>query len=533
MVVNTPRRLTWFHAAIALVMIAAVIARLIPGTRTIDDAFITFRYSRNIVEGIGFVYNPDVLTLGTTTPLFTLILAGVGAIVGGGDYPNYALVISALADAITCALLIVIARRIIRNDVIALLPGVLWAVSPMSVTFAIGGMETSVNILWMTAAVTQFTHPNRRPIHEIGLGVCAALGVITRIDAVLWIAPLFAWQLIEGLIRTRRLPAYTWVAAAFTYLPWLIFAWAYFHTPIPNSINAKSVAYSVTAGSALVRFIQTYATPFSEFETFGSIGAMIGSVLYFLLSVVAVVTAARRMPRLIAWLIYPWLYMIVFSAANPLIFRWYVAPPLPALMIGIIVGVWAVFNREKAPHPPTPSPSQAIERGSSTRRLGVILTGFIGLVWVFTSINGWMLHPDHGWDRPAPRMAWHEIELLYQQVGTMLRDEYGVTPETRVASADIGAVGYFSRAVIVDTVGLVTPELRQYYPFDPALLAEGQNYAIPPALIRDTAPEYLVTMEGFIRNGLAGEDWFNEQYAVIREIPVEFYGAAMLVFTRR
>ncbi len=87
--------------------------------------------------------------------------------------------------------------------------------------------------------------------------------------------------------------------------------------------------------------------------------------------------------------------------------------------------------------------------------------------------------------------------------------------------------------MIVDTVGLVTPELRQYYPFDPALLAEGQNYAIPPALIRDTVPEYLVTMEGFIRNGLVLEDWFNEQYAVIREIPVEFYGSAMLVFTRR
>ncbi len=382
MVVN-PRRLTLFHAAIAFVMIAAVIARLIPGTRTIDDAFITFRYSRNIVEGIGFVYNPGVLTLGTTTPLFTLILAGVGAIMGGGDYPNYALVISALADAITCALLIVIARRIIQNNVIALLPGVLWAISPKSVTFAIGGMETSVNILWMTVAFALFTHPNRRPIHEIGLGVCAALGVITRVDAVLWIAPLFAWQLIEGLARNRRLPAYTWVAAAVAYLPWLIFAWGYFHTPIPNSINAKSVAYSVTAGSALVSFIQTYATPFSEFDTFGSVGAMIGSVLYLLLSVVAVVTAARRMPRLIAWLIYPWLYMIVFSAANPLIFRWYVVPPLPALMLGLIIGVWAVFGakqaseqdinaktqgRKDAKEPNyTAASSHAIERGCSRR----------------------------------------------------------------------------------------------------------------------------------------------------------------------
>ncbi|MBK9749306.1 MAG: hypothetical protein IPO91_21350 [Chloroflexi bacterium] len=32
-------------------LLVALVARIIPGPRTIDDAFITFRYSRNIVEG--------------------------------------------------------------------------------------------------------------------------------------------------------------------------------------------------------------------------------------------------------------------------------------------------------------------------------------------------------------------------------------------------------------------------------------------------------------------------------------------------
>jgi hypothetical protein len=52
-------------------IVLAVALRLIPGPRTIDDAFITFRYARNIVHGVGFIYNAGERVLGTTTPLYT------------------------------------------------------------------------------------------------------------------------------------------------------------------------------------------------------------------------------------------------------------------------------------------------------------------------------------------------------------------------------------------------------------------------------------------------------------------------------
>lgn len=53
----------------------ALTARLTPGLRTLDDAYITYRYTRNILAGNGFVFNPGERELGTTTPLYTLLLA--------------------------------------------------------------------------------------------------------------------------------------------------------------------------------------------------------------------------------------------------------------------------------------------------------------------------------------------------------------------------------------------------------------------------------------------------------------------------
>ena len=40
------------------------------------DSFITYRYAENLARGLGFVYSPAERVLGTSTPLFTLILSG-------------------------------------------------------------------------------------------------------------------------------------------------------------------------------------------------------------------------------------------------------------------------------------------------------------------------------------------------------------------------------------------------------------------------------------------------------------------------
>lgn len=553
---------------IIVIVVLALAARALPTPRTIDDAFITFRYSRNIVEGLGFVYNPGVQTLGTTTPLFTLLMAAASTLTGGQDFPWYALTISALADAVTAVLLYDIARRLTGSRVAGLVLGILWAVSPVSVTFAIGGMETSLNILWFVAATWCFL--DQRPLL---LGVFAALGFLTRIDSVIWSGLLLLAQLIDcwrstpGEALHRRLPWRTWLAGIVVVLPWLVFAQVYFGSPVPNSLSAKTVAYVLPPATALIQFVRAYIVPFSEYQTVGSVGVMLLLPVYILLLLAGLNFVRRHEPRLLPFVIYPWAYMVVFAIMNPLVFRWYVAPPLPALMLTLLAGVWAIASRR--PHPqslslmerdsqadfarPEPQPpSPPVVRGLKTRwlrgspppspvnvgtagdgGLNAVVVLAVGGFWLLASLGGWVLQPDHGPQRPAPEMAWHEIELNYERIATQLRDDYGVTPETRVASADIGAVGYFSRATIIDTVGLVTPELSAYYPVDPALVVDGQNYAIPPQLILDTEPAFLVTMEAFVRLGLAQNTSFTRQYDLREEIPMAYYGTGMQLFVRQ
>src|SRR3972149_3031325 len=65
------------------ILIILMIASLIPlwaayrhHTFLSDDAYITLTYVKNLVKGHGFVFNYGPPILGTTTPLFTLIIAG-------------------------------------------------------------------------------------------------------------------------------------------------------------------------------------------------------------------------------------------------------------------------------------------------------------------------------------------------------------------------------------------------------------------------------------------------------------------------
>lgn len=520
-----------------LLFALAVFLRLLPGERMVDDAYITFRYARNIVNGAGFVYNPGERVMGTTTPLYTLLMAGLSLILRTQNFPAISIWVNAMADGLACAILVPLGEELGGRRRVGITAGILYAVAPFSVTFAIGGMETSVFVLLLV--LTAHLYLRRRTAWAF----TSALALLTRPDALIFLGPIaldFGLRCI-GSIRKEQ-PAAPHSLLKFgvlefgvfiaPLLPWLLFAAFYFGSPLPHSIAAKVAAYHLGPAEGFIRLLQHYATPFLENLTFPSTPILLAFLIAYLsTTAIGVLFSYRRDSRSLCIMLYPPLYFAVFAIANPLIFRWYLTPPLPFYFLAILTGLSA--NADQLPTIRVPEVQSATQSGHPQPAIcnlqSTIVFTLPVIFFLFLTSRAWTLHPDHGPDRPAPEMAWFKLEQLYAQVGRELAPE--VTPQTVVAAGDIGALGYFSGARILDTLGLISPQSTAYYPLPPGQLVI--NYAISADLIADQKPDYVVFLEVYGRRTLLADPRFLESYTLRQKIPTDIYGSdGMLVYHR-
>jgi len=504
---------------VAGLLVVALLARLVPGERMVDDAYITFRYARNLVEGFGFVYNPGGRVLGTTTPLYTLLLAGLALATGSRDFAALALAVNALAGAASVGLLYALGNRFAGHRAPAVAAALLWAVAPYSVSFAIGGMETDLAVALLLAA--SYAHVAGRPR---AMAALSALALLARPDTAILLGLLWLdlaltrpWKrqlvgvLREGLIALALL------------LPWLVFGTLYFGSPLTASVAAKSATYRLSPEEGLVRLIQHYSTPFFEDVVLGPPWRLIGFAVYLLLCGVGGLRVIRRNRRAWPLLAYPYLYLAVFAAANPLLFRWYLSPPLPFYFLLITTGIWAL--------------ARDLGRLLSNLKPETLKLETVALTILFlfaaaalaATLNAWDLHPDHGPDRPAPEMAWFKLELLYAQAADVVLSH--AAPGDTLCAGDIGVLGYRTRMRVLDTVGLVTPESTHHYPADPSIYVI--NYAIPADLVLALDPDYIVILEVYGRRGLLPDLRFQARYQLLEKVETDIYGAdGMLILMR-
>jgi hypothetical protein len=192
-----------------------------------DDAFITFRYARNIATGQGYVFNPGERVLGATSPLHAVVLAGVYAALGD-VLPSAAVAIGATAVGAQAWCLFHLLRGLSGPSAVAV---ALLCLTGQMGSFPYLALETNTFAALLLGAL--WAAAQRRASLA---GVLAGVATLCRYEGVL-LAGLLAvrlwWRGERGAGRLLGM-------AALVSAPWLVFATVYFGSALPNTLHAKT-----------------------------------------------------------------------------------------------------------------------------------------------------------------------------------------------------------------------------------------------------------------------------------------------------
>ncbi len=499
-------RSRWLAAAVVGLSAALVLLlSLVDGPQTIDDAFITYRYAANLAEGYGFVFNQGERVLGTTTPLYTLLLSFFALL--GFDVVQVSLVIGALAGAGSVCLVYLYTQHIGGTRLTAGFVAVLLAVA-LPVTMDVGnGMEVHLFVLLVLCALVLAS--SGRPNYAM---TAASLSALTRPEGAIAIVLIL---ILIGFRQRSALKSSIGITAA-TIAPWVVAASLYFGSPIPNSVQAKSGnAFSLVAalpeGQAgrrlLDHFNQNLLGKTWDFLAAGN-GDSVWTLMW-ILPLVFVALAAMRLARcdirsipLIGFPAGYTAFHFLSSALGVPTQDWYMSPLNPFLLSLSMTGVQIAAHYLFRVHWPSLSSVGFVL--ILTGQVATLDFGNSDVLKITTKTNV-------------------ERERLYKQVAVDLEPE--VDSSTVIAAPEIGALGYHSSASVLDTIGLVSPEVSGYYPIDPSEAVVGIQNAVPSELILELRPDYVVSLEVFIRNSLLKSEEFDMLYSHVASYPTSKFGS--------
>ncbi|RJP68512.1 MAG: hypothetical protein C4532_12765 [Candidatus Abyssobacteria bacterium SURF_17] len=216
-----------------------------------DDAFITFRYVRNLLAGHGLVYNPGERAEGYTNFLWAMLLAG--AAITGADIVQSARILGFLSSAGTIVLVTIMANRFLTrryagkaHSALSLVPGALLAANGSFAMWTLGGLETALfTFLLVLITFVYLDARHARAMHVCGL--LFALLIMTRPDGVVFLAATAA-HIIVGPIRSspdssikRRVGLFMRLLTVClaVFLPYFVWRYSYYGYPLPNTFYAK------------------------------------------------------------------------------------------------------------------------------------------------------------------------------------------------------------------------------------------------------------------------------------------------------
>ncbi|MDP6932428.1 MAG: hypothetical protein QGG40_05900 [Myxococcota bacterium] len=213
--------------------------RILAQSFFVDDAFISFRYARNLGEGHGLVWNPAEYVEGYTNLLWVLLMALTSWI--GAAPETTSLVLGSWAGAGTLAVVTWYAGRRTQWSPWAWLPA-LWLVHlPTFTAWCSGGLETMLFTLLLTAGtlrgLEELDSPEKRPWSAL----LAWLAYLTRPEGAMLLAGLGGLHLYRAWRQPgHRMRCTVWLTLSSLgvagHMAWRLI---YYRAWLPNTFHAK------------------------------------------------------------------------------------------------------------------------------------------------------------------------------------------------------------------------------------------------------------------------------------------------------
>ncbi len=271
----------WKQAEIGLYLLAAIAAWIVRFVQ--DDAFITYRYARNLARGNGLVFNPGERIEGYTNFLWTLMHYIPEKL--GWSSPIFSQLVGITLMVATVAVTLRFARRLFGSQAFGFLVALTLLANMTFLTYATGGLETmqqTLLVISVAALLLPVTTelPAQLTARRVGAGLCAGLALLTRMDSVVlvtvWILAYLVAQWrrddAERKSRVRSLSvsaAQIGLPAAALVLPWFIWKLSYYGNLLPNTFFAKSAANPLVPPLYGVFYILAFFASYAAFLLIG------------------------------------------------------------------------------------------------------------------------------------------------------------------------------------------------------------------------------------------------------------------------
>lgn len=411
-----------------------------------EDFYITYRCSKNLALGNGLVYQPGERVHAFTSPLGTLIPAGLCCL-AGANHDRMVIWLFRLMSAIALGVASFFAWRIcglleLGGLATASVVG-LFSLDAKTLAFSINGMETGFLLLFLLVSIHGMLDSSRHQIQRVGLAWAGLMW--TRPDGIIYIGALsltMLWfNLPRGRSRTQTL--HTWVRAGalctILYAPWILWTWFYYGSPVPNTVMAKGAfigwrnAFASVArfpGRCLIgghTIADAYLPAYADMGGWPYSAFWVAHVIGLLASLSWMLTFLSREARALSLSCLLIAMYLNFNSAFP----WYY-PGMTSISILVLGALLDTLAKQRA----------------ILRHLSLILaTGLLCLQCALTLAGAYQL-----------RVQQHEIEDGVRiPIGLFLKAN--AREGDTVATEPLGYIGYYSQLKMYDFLGLCAPEV--------------------------------------------------------------------------